>query len=143
HNPKDALKILERLGRGDVDVVIGNRCLNGNGSAAFGSARKHQPVSKSLGNFLLNVINSLFFGAPYCDSQSGLRAFNRRAIEMIRVRSNKYAVSSEILLEVRENRLRLAEVPVDIIYTKHSIAKGTRIKHGFHIFIETLARSLR
>lgn len=145
HNPPDVLKLVERLGRGDVDVVIGNRCIvNGNsGVGSCGSSRKPKPLSKGFGNWCLNVINFVFFGVQYCDSQSGLRAFNRRAVELIKVRSNKYAVSSEILLEVKENNLRLAEVPVEVIYTKHSIAKGTKIKHGFEIFIDTLARSLR
>jgi glycosyltransferase involved in cell wall biosynthesis len=143
HNPADVLKLLERLGRGDVDVVIGDRCLNNGNGASYGSVRKSQPLSKGFGNFCLNLINSLFFGAPYCDSQSGLRAFNRHAIELIKVRSNRYAVSSEILLEVKENKLRLAEVPVEVIYTAHSITKGTRVKHGVEIFIDMLARSLR
>jgi len=141
HSPSDVIKILSRLSKGDVDVVIGNRCIDGGFEA--GSGRKRQPLSKSFGNACLNWFNHLFFGVPYCDSQSGLRAFNRKAIALLRVRSSRYAVSSEILLEVRENKLRLAEVPVEVIYTGHSIAKGTKVKHGFEIIADMFMHVLR
>ena len=140
HNPSDVSNLLARLEKGDVDVVVGNRSVvNGD----FSGGRKNQPFVKRSGNWLLNVLNFMFFGVPYCDSQSGLRALNRKAIEFISINFNRYAVSSEILLEARDHGLRVAQVPIEIIYTRHSIAKGTKVKHGFEIFGHLLMRDLR
>ena len=143
HSPFDVQKLLARLGLGDVDVVIGNRSVYNGGGVVGGGVKKDMPLSKRFGNAALNWANFFLFGVSYCDTQSGLRAFNRKAVELIKVKSSRYAVSSEILLEVKENGLRLSQVPVEVIYTGHSIAKGTRVKHGLEIFGDMLVRSLR
>jgi len=121
HNPKDISKLLKYLG--EADVVIGVRVLNPEG----------MPAVKKLGNGLLNLLTGLIFGVYSKDSQSGLRAFNEKALDEVRVKANRYEVSSEILYEARRKGLKIVEVPVEVIYTKHSIANGTTVVDGFKI----------
>ncbi|MFH1403785.1 MAG: glycosyltransferase family 2 protein [Candidatus Altiarchaeota archaeon] len=121
HNPGEVVKLVDALS--DADVVIGVRKIN----------LARMPLVKRVGNGLLNVLTFLLFGVWSSDSQSGLRAFNRRAVDSIRVKSNRYEVSSEILLEVRRKGLVMREVPVEVIYTSHSISKGTNVYDGFRI----------
>lgn len=121
HNPKDIKRLIKSL-QGS-DVVIGVRELH----------RDRMPFIKKVGNHCLNLLTWASFGVYSRDSQSGLRAFNREAISAIRLRARHYEASSEILYEAARNGLRVVEVPVDVIYTEHSITKGTNIFDGFKI----------
>jgi len=105
----------------DADLVIG--------------VRRHLgiPFHKRVGNYILNLITYLFSGV-LTDSQSGSRAFGRRALKLIRIQSNRYEVSSEIIIQAKKRRLRLREVPVRCFYTEYSKARGTTIASGFKIF---------
>ncbi|MEM2907600.1 MAG: glycosyltransferase family 2 protein, partial [Candidatus Hadarchaeales archaeon] len=84
HDPKAIRELIAALD--EADVVIGVR-------RHFGI-----PLHKRLGNFALDFVTYLFSGV-LTDSQSGSRAFNRRALEAIRIRSNRYEVSSEIIIQ--------------------------------------------
>ncbi|MBA7502447.1 hypothetical protein ES706_01033 [subsurface metagenome] len=48
--------------------------------------------------------------------------------------SNRYVVSSEIIIQAKKRGLRLREAPVRCLYTKYSKARGTAITSGFKIF---------
>lgn len=121
HSPEDIGRLLEELG--GCDVVIGVRTVHG----------ERMPLVKKIGNHILNILTAVVF-QTYCrDSQSGLRAFNRKAIESLELKANRYEVSSEILYEAGRNGLTVGEVPVDAIYTEHSMSNGTGVKDGFKI----------
>ena len=119
HDPKAVGLMVKALN--GADLVIG--------------VRQHLgiPFHKRLGNFGLDLITYLL-GGMLTDSQSGSRAFNKRALKRIRIRSNHYEVSSEIIIQARRKGLRLLEVPVRCLYTKYSKARGTTIISGFKIF---------
>jgi len=119
HDPKAVRKLLEALN--GVDLAIG--------------VRQHLgiPFHKRVGNFGLNFITYLFSGV-FTDSQSGSRAFNRRALEKVRIKSDRYEVSSEIIIQAKRHGLRLKEVPVKCFYTSYSKARGTTIASGLKIF---------
>jgi hypothetical protein len=77
-------------------------------------------------------------GGPLVDSQSGMRAFNRRALETIQIKSNGYEVSSELVIQAKMKGLRVKEIPVHCFFTPYSKARGTTIMSGFRIFIRML-----
>jgi glycosyltransferase involved in cell wall biosynthesis len=122
HSPKDINKLVEGLK--DADIVIGIRCVHS----------ERMPFVKKVGNTILNLLTAIFFGIYSKDSQSGLRAFNRKAIVSIDLRAVGYEVSSEIIYEARRHGLKVKEVPVEVIYTDHSISRGTGVFDGFKIF---------
>ena len=119
HDPKSVRKLLEALDGGDLAIGV----------------REHLgiPLHKRVGNFGLNFITYLFSGI-FTDSQSGARAFNRRALELVNIKSDRYEVSSEIIIRAKRRGLRLKEVPVKCFYTKYSKARGTTIASGVKIF---------
>jgi len=78
----------------------------------------------------------LFFGLWTTDSQSGLRGFNRRAIDTIDVRMDRMEVSSEFIKEIHERRWRLAEIGIPAIYTEYSLSKG----QSFLVGVKTAAK---
>jgi glycosyltransferase involved in cell wall biosynthesis len=127
HDPKAVKNLLNALN--GADLVIG--------------VREHLgiPLHKRVGNFGLNLVTYLFSGV-LTDSQSGSRAFNRRALKVIRIRSDRYEVSSEIIVRAKRRGLRLKEAPVKCFYTKYSKARGTTIASGLRIFLALIKQGL-
>ena len=123
HAPDDLPKMIVPLLSGAAEAVIGSRLLT----------RKGMPWYRVLGNFGLNLITFFFFGIWTTDSQSGLRAFSRHALERIEVRNDRMEVSSEFIREIRRKKLKFAEVPIQAIYTDYSLAKGQSNWNAFNI----------
>jgi glycosyltransferase involved in cell wall biosynthesis len=121
HDPKSVRKLLEALDGGDLAIGVREKQVD-------------IPLHKVVGNFGLDFITYLFSGV-FTDSQSGARAFNRRALELVRIKSDRYEVSSEIIIRTKQEGLGLREVPVRCFYTKYSKARGTTIASGFKIFL--------
>jgi hypothetical protein len=81
-------------------------------------------------------------GGILTDSQSGMRAFNRRALEKIQIKSDRYEVSSEIIIRARQAKLKIKEVPVPCFFTSYSKARGTTIASGVRISIDLVKMRL-
>ena len=123
HDPKAIRKLAEAIH--NTDLVIGVRKL------------VNPPLHKRIGNFILNLVTRML-GGPLTDSQSGLRAFNRKALEKIKIRSDKYEVSSEILIQAKRKKLRIDYVQTRCFFTPYSKARGTTILSGIRIFLHLI-----
>ena len=114
HAPKDLVEVVNKLNKDKFDLVIGSRLLDSKG----------MPAHRVFGNKLLNIVTRVLFGVSVTDSQSGLKAFSRKAIESIEIRSNGFEFCSEIVWRAEQANLRIAEVPITAIYTDYSMQKG-------------------
>ena len=123
HDPKAVREMVDSLD--GADFVIGARYFI------------NVPLNKRVGNFGLNFITRML-GGILTDSQSGMRALNRRALENIRIRSNRYEISSELVLRANQTGLRMKEIPVRCLFTPYSKARGTTIASGARIFLNML-----
>jgi len=133
HSVDDIPKMTVPIFANKVDVVIGSRLMNSKG----------MPISRKIGNWGFNVITLLLFNIWTSDSQSGLRAFSRKAAHKIKIKTNRMEVSSEIIKEIGRNKLSYAEVPIKVIYTDESLAGGENsFWNGFKILRKLIIRSL-
>jgi glycosyltransferase involved in cell wall biosynthesis len=123
HDPKAVCNMVDSID--GADFVIGVRHFT------------DIPLNKRVGNFWLNFITRTL-GGVLTDSQSGMRALNRRALEAIRIRSNRYEVSSELVVRANQMGLRIKEIPVRCFFTPYSRARGTTIASGARIFLNML-----
>jgi len=123
HDALDIKRLIEPIKCGEADVVIGSRMLN----------NKRMPFDKRIANRVGNFLTKLLFGIYVTDSQSGLRAFNNYAAHVIKIKTNEMEASSEIISEIKRNKLRLKEIPIEAIYTDYSINKGQKWYNGFRI----------
>lgn len=130
HNSDDIWPVLRPIVHGKADVVIGSRLKN----------TKGMPWYRIVGIWGLNIITFSFFWVWTTDSQSGLRAFSRKAIDRIDIQSNKMEVSSEFFYEIGRKNLKLIEVPITSIYTKYSLGKGQKNINGFRIISKLIYR---
>jgi glycosyltransferase involved in cell wall biosynthesis len=126
HDPQDILNVSKPIINGDADVVVGKRNF------------REMPLSKKLGNKIMNLITLIFYGIKVNDSQSGLRAFNRKAAESIMINARDYGVSSEIVGEVKRHNLKFKEVTIKTIYTEYSMTKGTNLSEGLKILTKLI-----
>lgn len=133
HDAHDIPKALAQLATGH-DVVIGSRFL---GSSS------DMPLLRRILLYTSNWITWLFFGVKTTDSQSGFRAFSRRAITSLELRSNRMEVSSEFFGEIRRLHLRYCEIPIHIRYTNYSLQKGQSNLNSFNILIKLLYKVMR
>lgn len=134
HDPLDAKKVFYLLKSGKADVVIGSRLISTKGS---------MPADRILINRLANFFTYLMFGVLSTDSQSGFRGFNRRAIESINIRTDRMEVSTEIFSEIKRLKLKFAEVPIKVIYSDYSRAKGQRNSNAISILYKLMIRLFR
>ena len=120
HLAEDVPRLVEPILGKEADVVIGSRTLD----------RAGMPFIRRVGNVGCNLITWAMFGVRTSDSQSGLRAFSRKAAEALDLRSNEMEVSSEIFWEIKRNDLKFQEVPIRPIYTAYSLSKGQSLLGG-------------
>ncbi|MDD3985226.1 MAG: glycosyltransferase family 2 protein [Methanobacterium sp.] len=131
HDPNDILKVSKPIINREADVTIGIRDFN------------EMPSSKKFGNRIMNLITLIFYGINVNDSQSGLRAFNRKAAETIIINARDYGVSSEIIGEIKRHHLKLTEIPIKTIYTDYSMTKGTNTGEGLKILVKLIINILK
>lgn len=131
HDPNDIINVSKPIINGEADVVVGERNF------------KEMPLSKKLGNHIMDMITLIFYGIRVTDSQSGLRAFNKKAAKEIIINARDYGVSSEIVGEIKRHNLRLSEVPIKTIYTDYSMNKGTNTREGLKILAKLIINMLK
>ena len=64
------------------------------------------------------------------DSQSGYRAYGRRAIEAIQIGNQDMSAGSEILLQLQKRQLKVAEIPIDVRYDLEKTSSEHPVTHG-------------
>lgn len=133
HNPKEIKKIIAPILKGNADVVIGTRFKNISGV----------PFDRLIINMLANFATFMFFGVLSSDTQSGFRAFSKKAISKINLTADRMEVSTEILVEAKRNNLILKEVPIDVIYTNYSREKGQKNTNAFPILFKFAVKLFR
>lgn len=134
HNINDIEKLLLVLQQQNADVVLGSRFL-------IGSAHNMPSKRKLLLQFARRL-NFVFTGLMLSDAHNGLRAMNRKAALSIQLTENRMAHATEILSQIKKNKLRYKEVPVSITYTNYSRKKGQTLASGFRIFFDLLLNKL-
>jgi glycosyltransferase involved in cell wall biosynthesis len=114
HRIEDIPAMIVPVAEGRADITIGSRFLR----------KTNVPLRRKI---LLKGsvwVIWLFYGIKMTDAHNGFRAMSRNAAQKIRITCNRMAHASEIIEEIKRNRLRYKEVPVTIIYTKETLEKG-------------------
>ena len=133
HEPSDIEKIILPIVQKKADLVIGSRF----------KKSKNVPLDRFFLNWFANFITLLLYGVVTTDSQSGLRAFSKKALNVVDFKGERMDFSSEILLEAKRNNLKIAEVPIKAIYTEYSRKKGQKNLNAIPTFSRFLVRLLR
>jgi polyprenyl-phospho-N-acetylgalactosaminyl synthase len=133
HRVSDIARLLDALRQERADFALGSRFLG---------QTYNLPTLRRWLLQAATVFTRLTTGLRLTDSHNGLRAFTRNGAAAIRLRQNRMAHASEILVEIAHSGLRYVEVPVTIEYTAYSLAKGQRIGDSVAILLDLFAQEL-
>ena len=117
--------LVESLRGGEVDIVIGARFHGGNEGI---------PTHRRVGNKLLNAVTA----AGISDTQSGFRAYGKKAIQAIHPTESGMGVDSEILMDASRSGLRIVEVPVSVKYGIGKTSTHNPVYHTADVLVSAL-----
>lgn len=127
HNPGEIPRLLAELRQGN-DVVIGSRFIEGMDS--------YIPRYRKVGMKVLDTVTTIAgTNLAITDSQSGFRAYGRRAIEAIRISGEGMSAGSEILIQISDHRLKVAEVPIQVRYDIEGTSSENPVSHGIEVLM--------
>ncbi len=110
HDPGFIPSLVEPIERGEADVVIGSRFMQGGGAPGMSPLRR-------LALRFLNWFGRKAVNLDIRDTQSGMRAYSKRALEVAADAMERgMAVSYGILKELAKAGLRVKEVPITVTY---------------------------
>jgi len=128
HDPDDIPRLLEPLFEGKADLVIGSRFLG------EGEMPNHRKTG-------IRIINEVAKSGSYdsiTDTQSGFRAYSRKALQLIEPTESGMGASTEILIKAKSNSLRVAEVPVAVRYEAAKGIDAGAVRQGGSVVLNTI-----
>lgn len=127
HQVKDIETMIEMLVRTQSDVALGSRFLG----ETVGLPWKRRVMLKAA-----VIFTWLITGLKLTDAHNGLRVLTRNAAQKLEIRQDRMAHASEIIRSIAQLKLRYVEVPMTVLYTDYSLAKGQKISNLFDILGE-------
>ncbi|NQU77406.1 glycosyltransferase family 2 protein [Candidatus Falkowbacteria bacterium] len=133
HLASEIPKFLEIIEKQGVDVVLGSRFLDTDSHGlitdSHGSRINEIPWTKKW----LILKPAIFFtkissGLELSDVHQGFRAMTREAAEMIEMTQDGMAHASEIISEIKKNKLTFREVGIRVIYNDYGQGMGGGVR---------------
>ena len=121
HEPDEIPSLIKAISEG-FDIAIGSR----------EAQRNVIPMYRRTGQKVLSYFTNVLSGGELSDTESGFRAYSKKAIAELELKENGMAVSSEIISAATKKGLKVTEVPISITYTKDGSTMNP-IKHGLGV----------
>lgn len=115
HRVEDLSRMITPVARNLCDVTLGSRFLN---------KKTKMPFSRFLTLKIGILVQWIFYGLLLTDAHNGYRCFSTKAARKIRINSDRMEHASEIVEEIKRNRLKFKEIAVIIRYTQETLEKG-------------------
>jgi len=127
HNADDIPKLVKPILNGEPDIVVGSRYL---GRKLYAKA---MPKYRRLGVKTIDKIVKQLGNLPVKDTQSGFRAYNKKALWSLMPVEMDFSVDSEILMQASKLGLKLIEVPITVSYATLKPSKHTPLYHALQV----------
>jgi glycosyltransferase involved in cell wall biosynthesis len=128
HRIEDINKILQPLENNEADVVIGSRFLDNESKI---------PNYRKIGIKVITKVTNASLKKKLTDSQSGFRAYNKHALTQISPSEMGMGISTEILIKASSKGLRIAEIPITILYHDDTSTHNP-VSHGTSVLVSTI-----
>ncbi len=128
HRIEDISKVLDPIEHNNADIVIGSRFLNNN---------EKVPAYRKFGINAITKMSNITTKKKITDSQSGFRAYNKKALQEVIPSDNGMGVSTEILIKANKKSLRVTEVPITILYEGETSTHNP-LSHGISVMLSTM-----
>jgi len=107
HDPSDVDGLVEPILKGDADMVVGSR---------FAGVRSEIPRWRVAGQHALTMATNVGSGLRLSDTESGFRAFSRRALEEMRFSGSGFAIEPATQFQAKARGWKVVEVPIHVHY---------------------------
>lgn len=122
HDPKDVRRLLDEIGKGDADVVVGSRYVKGGRCVGW-------PFRRWFVSFFGGRFIRFMLGVPVQDPTGGFKCFARAALERLgdfsSIRSFGYSFQMEMNFRMARMGLRLREIPITFTERRAGVSKIT------------------
>jgi glycosyltransferase involved in cell wall biosynthesis len=126
HDPSEIPHLVKPILSGDADITVGSRFLAGN---------NEMPSYRRFGCRVLNgLVNRFAKKNKVSDTQSGFRAYNRKALKEIDIATKGIGVDSEILIKAYDNDVKIMEVPISCMFKGVEGSTYNPVSHGINVF---------
>lgn len=126
HDASDIPKLLKPILEENKDFVIGSRFIEGGGGTDM-------PAYRRLGIKVITAASNLSRDTSIKDTQSGFRAFSKKALDMLRFDREGMELSLEMLEDAHDKKLKITEVPTLVRYDVPKGSNFTAVSHGFTV----------
>lgn len=130
HDPSQIPKLIKPILNGEADIVIGSRFLDE-------KSLKELPRYRKQGIQIITKIAKLASYNNLTDAQSGFRAYNKKAINLLSPSEYGMGASTELLIKAKQHNLRVVEVPATIHYGEDTSTQNP-VSHGLEVVLSII-----
>ena len=129
HRIEDIPIVSDPIIKNQVDIAIGSRFLD--------AKSEEMPNYRKVGIKIITKITNLSIKEKLTDSQSGFRAYSKKALQEITPSDEGMGVSTEILIKASNLELKIAEVPIKVNYDGDTSTHDP-VSHGTSVILSTI-----
>ncbi len=130
HTCRDIPRVAQPVLDGKADLVIGSRFLDQENAV---------PVYRRVGQKTLDMVTNIGSGHKVSDSQSGFRAFSKKALDNLDFASSGFSVESDMITHFAERGLVITEVPINVRYKVPHKHKMNPLSHGLSVLHQVIS----
>lgn len=131
HRVEDAEAMLARARAEDLAIVFGSRFLDDRTKPGF-----LKKIVLKTAVWVTNVTTR----TKLTDAHNGLRVIRDDALDKVKLRQDRMAHGTEIVVQLGRSGLPFAEQPVEVLYTDYSKAKGQSLLNSVNILVDLIIR---
>lgn len=131
HRVVDALAMVDRARAEDLSIVFGSRFLDD---------RTKPGLLKKIVLKTAVWVTNITTRTKLTDAHNGLRVIREDALKQIKLRQDRMAHGTEIVVQLGKTKLPFAEQPVEVLYTDYSKAKGQSLLNSVNILVDLVIR---
>lgn len=131
HRVEDAAAMVRRARDEDLAIVFGSRFLDD---------RTDPGILKKIVLKTAVAVTNLTTRTRLTDAHNGLRVIREDALRRIKLRQDRMAHGTEIVVQLGRTGLPYAEQPVEVIYSDYSKAKGQSLLNSVNILVDLIIR---
>ena len=129
HRIEDVNSVFKPINDEVADIVIGSRFLD--------KKSEEMPNYRKVGIKIITKITNLSIKEKLTDSQSGFRAYSKKALQKVIPSDVGMGVSTEILIKASNLELKVAEVPIKVHYDVDTSTHNP-VSHGTSVILSTI-----
>jgi glycosyltransferase involved in cell wall biosynthesis len=109
HLPEDIPEFINLAAKKeDIGIIIGNRMAD----------RRNMPFIRVLTNKFMSWLLSRIIKQRISDSQCGFRLIKRKVLEKLSLKTHKFEIESEMIIEAARIGARIESIPIQTVYLK-------------------------